>query len=74
MTLYEGKCNTWYRVKEIRTGEELARRLQVLGLTIGTKVELLHRKKKGALIFQVRGTRFAVGKEIAANIVVEEAS
>lgn len=47
----------------------VGRRLEALGLTLGTRVLVLGRKS-GALILKVRGTRFAVGKGITRKIEV----
>lgn len=48
---------------------QVGRRLEALGLTLGTQVLVLG-KKSGALILKVRGTRFAVGRGIAGRIEV----
>ena len=50
----------------------LTRRLQALGLNDGTVVTVLNRKKGGALIIRVRGTRLALGRRICQGIEVEE--
>ena len=47
------------------------RRLQALGLNEGTSIRVLNRKRRGALILYVRGTRLAVGKHISAHIEVD---
>lgn len=74
MTLYEGEKGKSYRVRELFMEEALMRRLQALGLNEGTTVKILNRKKDGALIVYVRGTRLAVGKHISTNIEVSEDS
>ncbi|HJB91292.1 MAG TPA: FeoA domain-containing protein [Candidatus Eisenbergiella merdigallinarum] len=71
MTLYEGKTGCAYKVRELSMEEGLMRRLQALGLNEGTGVRVLNRKRKGALILYVRGTRLAVGKHISAHIEVD---
>lgn len=43
-------------------------RLTALGMTAGTKVEILNSKRNGSVIFKVRGTRLAVGRRIAEQI------
>ena len=48
---------------------QVGRRLEALGLTLGTRVLVLG-KKSGALILEVRGTRFAVGQGITRKIEV----
>lgn len=71
MVLRNASMGTGYRVEEIRLEENVKRRLQILGLTSGTQVEVLNRKKSGALIIKVRGTRFAVGRQIAEGVEVK---
>lgn len=72
MTLREGKIGSEYRVKDIQLEDKVKRRLQMLGMTEGIGVSVLNNKKSGTLILKVRGTRFAVGKQIAEGILVEE--
>lgn len=72
MTLYEGKKDGVYEVCGVYVEEAVTRRLQALGMNDGTKVRILNRKKKGALIIQVRGTRLALGKHISSGIEVKE--
>ena len=50
----------------------ITRRLQALGLNDGTIVNILNRKKHGALIVQVRGTRLALGKHISSSIEISD--
>lgn len=50
---------------------ELERRLEALGLIEGTTVTVLRKKRRGAMIIKVRGTRFAVGWGISTHITVE---
>ena len=70
MTLLEGKIGSSYVINEIDLESNVKRRLQMLGLTKGTSIEILNNKRSGSLIFKVRGTRFAIGKEIANGIKV----
>jgi Fe2+ transport system protein A len=49
------------------------RRLEVLGMLEGTKITVVNRKKRGAMIIKIRGTRFAVGESITKSIEVKEA-
>ena len=51
--------------------QDLARRLEALGLFPGSRVKILQKKRRGAMIITVRGTRFALGMEIAAHIAVK---
>lgn len=72
MTLYEGKKDGIYEVRGVYVEESVTRRLQALGLNDGTKIKIINRKKKGALIIQVRGTRLALGSHISSGIEVKE--
>lgn len=72
MTLYEACKDCEYTVEGLYLEEAVTRRLQALGLNDGTKIRVLNRKKHGALIIQVRGTRLAMGMHLSANIEVNE--
>ena len=72
MTLREGTIGNKYQVKEIQLEDKVKRRLQMLGMTKGTGVQVLNNKKSGSIIMKGRGTRFAIGKRIAEGILVEE--
>lgn len=72
MTLEEANIGSWYKVKTIHETEQIQRRLEALGILEGTKVEVLNRKRGGATIIRVRGTRWALGKEISQGIEAEE--
>ena len=74
MTLYEVKKEKIYIIERLYVEPSITRRLQALGLNDGTKIKVLNRKKKGALIIQVRGTRLALGKHISNGIDVQEIS
>lgn len=71
MTLFDAKKGISYIVKGLFVEEAVTRRLQALGLNDGTTITVLNRKKKGALIIKVRGTRLALGKHIASGIEVD---
>ena len=60
-------------VEKIRIELTLERRLEALGLTDGAKITVLNNDKKGAMTVRFRGTRFALGRRIAENILVREA-
>ena len=72
MTLYDGTAGASYQVEGVFVEEAVTRRLQALGINDGTWVRILNRKKKGAMIIQVRGTRLALGRHISACIEVKE--
>lgn len=72
MTLYEAQKDKCYCISGLYVEPSITRRLQALGLNDGTFVQVLNRKKQGALIIQVRGTRLALGKHISSNIEVRQ--
>lgn len=59
-------------VDSISLPGNIKRRLQILGLTKGAKINVLRRKLNGAVIFSVRGTRYAAGQNIAMGIFVSQ--
>ncbi|MBR4723956.1 MAG: ferrous iron transport protein A, partial [Clostridia bacterium] len=62
MVLSDAKTGNSYTIEDIRLDLKVTRRLQVLGLTHGTKISVLNKKALGPMIIKVRGTRFAIGK------------
>ena len=48
----------------------IEKRLEALGMTRGTSIAVLNSKSRGVLIVKVRGTRFALGRNITKNILV----
>jgi ferrous iron transport protein A len=72
MTLYDGQVDRKYIIEEIRVVDNVARRLEALGLNEGTKIDILNKKNKGAMIVKVRGTRLALGERILSEIIVKE--
>lgn len=73
MTLFDGNIDRNYIVEEVKVIENISRRLEALGINEGTSVKILNRKKQGAMIIKVRGTRLALGKSIVNKIIVKEA-
>lgn len=72
MKLYEGQKGSTLEVVHMDLPVQTERRLEVLGMLEGTKITVVNRKKKGAMIIKIRGTRFAVGQNITEHIEVEE--
>jgi ferrous iron transport protein A len=72
MRLKEGKEGGIFEVEDMNMPLDTERRLQVLGLTEGSTVQVMKNKKRGAMIVKIRGTRFALGEKIAKNILVTE--
>lgn len=72
MTILEGTIHGKYVVQDITIQENILRRLEALGIIPGTRLVLMNRKKNGTSIIKVRGTRWAIGREIAGGILVNE--
>ena len=70
MTLLEGELGKRYYVRDIVLENTVRRRFEILGMTRGAMVTVINKKKSGALILKIRGTRFAVGKKFAEGIIV----
>lgn len=70
MTILDGEVKGSYKVTDIQMEEAVMRRLEALGINSGTHLKLMNRKKNGTVIIKVRGTRWAVGKDIAEGILV----
>ena len=71
MNLCEAEIGRQYRIARMDLTEDIGRRLRALGMTQETSLSVLIRKRNGCLIFKVRGTRLAIGRDIAEAIQVE---
>lgn len=71
MKLSEGIKTNTYIIDHIDLNINVTRRLQMLGMTRGTKVLVLNKKNNGPMIIKVRGTRFALGRGFCDGIFVE---
>lgn len=69
MILQEGKKKNSYIIEGLFLPLQTEKRLEALGMTKGTPVEVLNRKRSGT---RVRGTRFALGRGITGKIGVAE--
>ena len=72
INLWDAELNKVYTVENIFLENPISRRLEALGINEGTPVCVLTRKKSGALIVKIRGTRLALGKHITSNIEIKE--
>ena len=72
MQLNAGETGKRYKVQDMSLALEIERRMEALGMTCGTVVTVMNKKRRGAVIIKVRGTRFAIGRNIAENIQVKE--
>lgn len=70
MYLSDVKINESCIVENINLPANIQNRLEALGMTLGTTVSVLNSKGKGILIVKIRGTRFALGRNITKNILV----
>ncbi len=70
MYLCNGIIGNNYRVKEMTLPVNIEKRLEALGMTQGTPIAVLNSKGHGILIVKIRGTRFALGRNITKNILV----
>ena len=64
MQLNAGETGKRYKVQDMSLALEIERRMEV--------VTVMNKKRRGAVIIKVRGTRFAIGRNIAENIQVKE--
>ncbi|MGD8276871.1 MAG: FeoA family protein [Gemmatimonadota bacterium] len=60
-------------VQRVCSGRELASRLAGMGLTVGSRLEVLQNRGRGPMLVRVRETRIALGHGEAIKILVEEA-
>ena len=72
MYLCNGKTGNSYKVLDMELPVNMEKRLEALGMTRGTSIAVLNSKSRGVLIVKVRGTRFALGRNITKNILVGE--
>lgn len=70
MYLCDGQIGNEYKVEDIELPTNVEKRLESLGMTRGTSVTVLNSKNHGVLIVKIRGTRFALGRNITKNILV----
>ena len=66
----QGRIGNTYTVQKMELPINIEKRLEALGMTHGTSVLILNSKSRGVLIVKVRGTRFALGRNITENIQV----
>lgn len=68
MTLDAGQVDSSYLLEKMNLPVATEKRLESLGMTRGTEIRVLNNKDRGTMIVKVRGTRFAIGKDISRNI------
>ena len=72
MTLDKGTIDSKYILENMNLPINIEKRLEAIGMTQGTTIKILNNKNEGTIIVYVRGTRFAMGKNISKNITVSE--
>ncbi len=70
MRLSEGQKGKTYTVKTINAEESLERRLRMIGLTDGSFISVLGKKRCGSMVVKIRGTRFAFGSAVSRAVEV----
>ncbi|MDD2190424.1 MAG: FeoA family protein [Eubacteriales bacterium] len=72
MTLKDSQNGKKYIIEKSTLKQPVKQRLEALGLIEGTMVRKINEALDGSIIFMVRGTRLAMGKEIAKFIFVRD--
>ena len=72
MTLNLAVIGGVYLIEDMKLPQKTEKRLEALGMTHGTKIQVINTTDRGTMIVKVRGTRFAIGRDISANIDVTE--
>lgn len=73
MKLSEGRIGKSYKILGFEsTPVSTERRLESLGMTPGTSVDVLNNKSRGTIILRMRESRYAIGKTVTKHILVEE--
>lgn len=70
MYLCDGMIGRDYYVVDIKLPVNIEKRLEALGMTRGTLITVLNSKNHGVIIIKIRGSRFALGRNITKNILV----
>lgn len=72
MKLCDAEKGKAYKIQSIGLRSEVTRRLEMLGMSNGTELLLLEKKRNGPVIVKFRSTRFALGKAFAEGIEVSD--
>lgn len=72
MTLNQGEVDGIYRVLSDTLPFELKQRMASLGMIRNSLIRVVHRKRNGTAVVILRGSRFAVGRDVTSRIEVEE--
>ena len=72
MTLDQAQIGKTYEVESTALPIELEIRLEALGMTKGTDIDVMNTKGHGTIIIKLRGTRLALGRGISGHVGVKE--
>lgn len=70
--LTEGESGKVYEIERIGMDIKTVKRLEALGVLKGSRISVLTRKRRGAMVIEVGKTKLAVGRRLAENILVRE--
>lgn len=70
MTLLNCPKGVSVPVRAVSLPDALKRRLHMLGMTRGTQITVVRKKRCGTMIIKIRGVRYAIGANTAAGIYV----
>ena len=70
MNLINGEKGSVYKIEKINLNKNVKRRLESIGMTENSTISILNKKKNGAVIIRIRGTRFAMGKIFAEGLQI----
>lgn len=74
MTLKDAENGKEYIVEGLTLKQPIKRRLEAMGLIEGTMIRKIDEALDGSIIFMVRGTRLAIGRELAELVMVRDVS
>ena len=74
MFLSNAKIGKYYTVTGMWLAKGITHRLEALGMTHGTKIYVINKKKTGSAVIRIRGTRFALGSGFSQGIGIREES
>lgn len=71
MTLMDSPVKTELKIIEVNDKRNLSKRFKKLGLTKGSKIQILNKTKNG-MIVKCRGVIYGVDRKLALNIICED--
>ena len=71
MTLMDSPVKTELKIVEVNDKRNLSKRFKKLGLTKGSKIQILNKTKNG-MIVKCRGVIYGVDRKLALSIICED--